>query len=265
MMKIAFQLLLIFAGLTGFSAKRNNTPLTSPTAVVLVDLQNDFTQFGKGSLAVAGGNGTKEDYVNKVKSALAYLKNEKKFSIVATQDWHPKGHISFASAHPGKKPFEDIIFLDNNTHQVVDANATDAREQQLWPAHCLQGTFGAKLVEGIAPLVDACVQKGTEKNLESYSGFYKGFFGPDDKRNIKSTLDEILKKKGIKNIIVFGLATDYCVGATAMDGLDFGYQVTFVSDLSEGVTDGTAQGKCEEMKAKGVKIMTFEALKEQMK
>lgn len=267
-MKKLFQLL--FAGtciIAGLGAYKNNSPWTTQnTAVVVVDFQNDFTEYGKGSLAVAGGKGTKKDYVNKVKSALSYLKNEKKLYVVATQDWHPQGHISFASTHPGKKSFEDIIFIDNKTHQVVDAKAKDAREQRLWPAHCLQGSFGAKLVEGTDKLVDARVYKGMEKNLESYSGFYEGFFGPGDSRNIKSTLDGILKKKNISNVIVFGLATDFCVDATAKDGAELGYQVTFVTDLSEAVFGDDSTAKvCKEMQKKGIKTMTFEALKQMIK
>lgn len=266
MMKRSLQLLLLFVGLVGFKITHDAMLTAQNTAVILVDLQNDFTEYGKGSLAVSGGQGTKEDYINKVKAALAYLKHEKKLYVVATQDYHPQGHISFASTHPGKKPFEDIIHLDNTTHQIVEASAKDTREQRLWPVHCLQGTTGAQLVQGIDGFVDERVYKGTEKNLESYSGFYKGFYGTDDQRNIKSTLDGLLKKKHIKNLIVFGLATDFCVGATAHDGADLGYQVTFVTDLSEAVFGDQATHKaCKAMQEKGIKTMTFEALKKQIK
>ncbi|MEM9416837.1 MAG: isochorismatase family protein [Bacteroidota bacterium] len=259
--------LFALVSVLGFSSKKDSASLNPQnTAVILVDMQNDFTEYGQGSLAVQGGQGTKKAYIKKVKNALNYLKNKKKLYVIGTQDWHPQGHVSFASAHQGKKPYVDVIYLDNTTHQVVDANTKDAREQRLWPDHCVQGTKGAQLVKGIDKLVDVRVHKGTEKNLESYSGFYKGFYGPDDKRNIKSSLDGILKKRNIKNVIVFGLANDFCVGATAKDGADLGYHVMFVKDLSEAVFGDEATKKvCQEMEKKGIETMTFDVLKKRIK
>lgn len=283
------------------------TLIPQNTAVVLVDLQNDFTQWKEGSLGVGNADGkgaaprTGEAYIKKVKGALQYFK-EKGFYMVATQDFHPKAkHISFASSH-GKKPWAGanggpLFILHDGKGNVLTKNgpkpfgtevkdlitypsfaeATQAASQRsdcpvvqaLWPEHCKQGQSGSQLVEGIAHFFpeENRVKKGQDPNLESYSGFYEGFTDGEDKLkfNKKSTLHTKLQGKNIENIIVFGLATDYCVGATAKDGVDFDYQVVFVSDISEGVASDTAQGKCKEMEAKGVKIMTFEELKKQIK
>lgn len=198
------------------------------TGVIVVDLQGDFTTLKKGSLAV---NDTDKDFVDKVAKATETLK-KKGYLIFATQDWHPKDHISFFTNHEGKKPFEAIKIGD--------------RTQVLWPPHCVQGTDNAKILldEG---LFVAVVKKGQDKKFDSYSGF-------KDDGGAKTGLDEILKKSGIKELIVYGIATDYCVKATAIDAADAGYKVTVIEDLCKGVAPETTAKALQEMKDKGITI-----------
>jgi nicotinamidase/pyrazinamidase len=196
--------------------------------VIVVDIQGDFTTWKKGSLAVPG---TDKAFIDNVKKATAGLK-KKGNAMFATQDWHPADHISFFTNHPGKKPFEVI--------QI------DGRTQVLWPPHCIQNTQNAKvLVDN--KLFKAIVKKGKDKRFDSYSGF-------QDDGGAKTELDSLLKKQGIKEVIVYGIATDYCVKATAMDAVAAGYKVTVIEDLCKGVAPDTTTKALEEMKEKGIKI-----------
>ena len=198
------------------------------TGVILVDLQGDFTTYKNGSLAVAG---TDKAFVDKVSKTTAEL-SAKGYPVFATQDWHPADHISFFSNHSDKKPFDAI--------QIED------RTQVLWPPHCVQDTENAGI------LVDnnlflAIVKKGQDKRYDSYSGF-------QDDGGAKTEMNQILHKNGIKELIVYGIATDYCVKATAIDAADAGYQVTVIEALSKGVAPETTAKALEEMKAKGIII-----------
>ena len=198
-------------------------------AVIVVDIQGDFTKFKDGSLAVEG---TDENYIKDVEKATKKLKAEG-LLIVATQDWHPKNHTSFFINHPGKKPF-DVI----NLH---------GKDQILWPPHCIQQTPGAEILID-KTLFNAIVQKGMDPQYDSYSGF-------QDDGGKKTELDRLLKKEGIKNIIIYGIATDYCVKATAIDAISSGYKVLLILDLCRGVSHETSQKSVEEMKSKGVRIL----------
>ena len=196
--------------------------------VIVVDLQGDFTTFKNGSLAVAG---TDEAFVSKVQKVTQEL-SAKGYPIFGTQDWHPADHISFFSNHSGKKPFEAI--------QI------EGRTQVLWPPHCVQETENARV------LVDnnlflAIVKKGKDKKFDSYSGF-------QDDGGAKTEMNRILQKNGIKELIVYGIATDYCVKATAIDAAAAGYKVTVIEGLSKGVAPDTTAKALEEMKAKGIII-----------
>ena len=199
------------------------------TGVIVVDMQGDFTTWKKGTLAV---NGADQAYVKKVTGATTLFK-KKGFVIYGTQDWHPGNHISFAGNHPGNKPFEAI--------QV------DGRTQVLWPDHCVQGTDGAKV------LIDnntfqAIVKKGQNPKFDSYSGF-------QDDGGAKTEMDAILKAAGIKKLVVYGLATDYCVMATAIDAAANGYKVVVIEGLSKGVAPDTTAKALDTMKAKGIQIL----------
>ena len=202
----------------------------SKIGVIVVDLQGDFTTYKNGSLAVEG---TDEAFVKKVEKATQEL-SAKGYPIFGTQDWHPAEHISFFSNHSGKKPFETI--------QI------EGRTQVLWPPHCVQGTENAKvLVDN--NLFAAIVKKGKDKKFDSYSGF-------QDDGGAKTEMNQILQKNGIKELIVYGIATDYCVKATAIDAAAAGFKVTVIEGLSKGVAPDTTAKALEEMKEKGITIKT---------
>jgi len=194
--------------------------------VIVVDLQGDFTTWQKGALAVEG---TDEAFVKKVENATVDLK-DKGYPIFATQDWHPAEHVSFYSNHVGTEPYEAI--------QI------EGRTQVLWPPHCVQETENAKVLLD-HDLFVAIVQKGKDKRYDSYSGF-------QDDGGAKTEMNGILKENGIKELIVYGIATDYCVKATAIDAADAGYKVTVVEGLSKGVAPDTTAEALDEMKAKGI-------------
>jgi nicotinamidase/pyrazinamidase len=198
------------------------------TGVIVVDMQGDFTTYKNGSLAVAG---TDKAFVDKVQKTTEEL-SAKGYTIFGTQDWHPENHVSFFSNHAGKKPFEAI--------QIGD------RTQVLWPPHCVQGTENARVLTD-NNLFLAIVKKGKDKRYDSYSGF-------QDDGGAKTEMNQILHKNGIKELIVYGLATDYCVKATAIDAVDAGYKVTVIEGLSKGVAPETTAQALEEMKAKGIII-----------
>jgi nicotinamidase/pyrazinamidase len=197
--------------------------------VIVVDIQGDFTKLKDGSLAV---DGTDEAYVKTVEENTKGLK-ETGFPIYATQDWHPANHVSFFNNHSGKKAF-DVI----RVHE---------KDQVLWPPHCLQNTPGAEILLDWK-LFKAVVKKGTDPEYDSYSGFR-------DDGGKKTEMDRLLKKDGIRKLIVYGIATDYCVRATALDGAAAGYQVVLIKTLCRGVAPDTSQKALEEMKAKGIVVL----------
>ena len=174
-------------------------------ALILVDIQNDFLPCG--ALAVPDG-----DAVIPVANRLQTM-----FPLVAaTQDWRPVNHGSFAANHPGKKVFEQI-----------DLNGLP---QTLWPVHCVQGTSGAELAPGLQrERIAKIFPKGTDVGFDSYSGLF-------DNGHRKSTgLGEWLKAKGVTEVFVCGLATDYCVKFTALDAAQYGFKTHFIEDASRGV------------------------------
>src|ERR1043166_391558 len=173
-------------------------------AIVVVDLQNDFCP--GGALSVWGGN----QIIPLVNSLLP------KFEVrVATQDWHPPDHKSFAVNH-GKKPGD-----------VVELNGI---EQALWPVHCVQGTKGAAFApEFQVNLVEKVFQKGTNKEVDSYSGFF------DNDRHSATGLGDYLKQKGVIDVYVVGLGRDYCVKHTALDAQRLGYRTHVIVDACRGV------------------------------
>jgi len=198
------------------------------TGVIVVDVQGDFTTWKEGSLAVAG---TDKAFVEQVEQATKTL-SKKGYPIFGTQDWHPADHVSFFTKHAGKKPFEAIEI--------------EGRTQVLWPPHCVQGTEKARV------LVDnnlflAIVKKGKDSRYDSYSGF-------QDDGGDKTEMGKILKRNGIDRVVVYGIATDYCVRATALDAAAAGYKVAVIEELSKGVAPDTTAAALKEMEEKGVKI-----------
>jgi nicotinamidase/pyrazinamidase len=197
--------------------------------VIVVDIQGDFTKLKNGSLAV---DGTDEAYIKTVEENTRRLK-EVGFPIYATRDWHPADHISFFTNHPGKKAF-DVIQL----HE---------KDQVLWPPHCVQKTPGAKILLD-HKLFTGVTKKGMDPQYDSYSGF-------QDDGGKKTVLGELLKKDGIGKLVVYGIATDYCVRATSLDGVAAGYKVVLIKNLCRGVAPDTSQKAIEAMKAKGIVVL----------
>jgi len=201
-------------------------------ALLLVDLQNDFCP--GGALAVPEGNTV-------IPLANALMKNVD--LVVATQDWHPANHGSFAANHVGKNVFEMIDLA--------------GLPQVLWPVHCVQNTPGAAFVRELnVKGIHNVFQKGTDPSIDSYSGFF-------DNGHRKATgLGEYLKQKGVTDVYVLGLATDYCVKFTALDARTLGFKTFFVEDASRGVNlQPTDVVKAiADMKAAGVTIMNSNTL-----
>ena len=197
-------------------------------ALVLVDIQNDFVP--GGALAVTEG-----DRVVPLAHALA---GSGRFDlVVATQDWHPADHGSFAANHTGRKPGD-----------VIDLNGL---RQILWPVHCVQGTRGAEFHPALdRSRIERVFKKGTDPLIDSYSGFF-------DNGHRKATgLHEYLKSKGVTDVYVCGLATDYCVRFTALDGRELGFNTHLIEDASRGVElkKGDVAAAVEEMRRAGVRI-----------
>jgi nicotinamidase/pyrazinamidase len=197
--------------------------------VIVVDVQGDFTKLKNGSLAV---DGTNEAYIKAVEENTKKLKDAG-YPIYATQDWHPKNHASFFTNHKGKKAF-DVVKLHG-------------KDQVLWPPHCVQNTPGAEILLD-KKLFKAVVKKGMDPQYDSYSGF-------QDDGGKKTDMDKLLKKEKIKKVVVYGIATDYCVRATALDAAAAGYKVIMIKNLSRGVAPDTSQKAIEEMKAKGIVVL----------
>jgi nicotinamidase/pyrazinamidase len=205
--------------------------------VVIVDPQKDFTIHHGGSLGVSGTE-VNSGYIDRVIEATTILKNYG-FTILATQDWHPRNHLSFASQHVDKAPFETIVLtriLPNNEEQIY--------EQVLWPDHCIQESDGAKFFLP-TNLIDSSFPKGTHRNFDSYSGI-------KDDGGLKTGLHSYLKAhKKIASLIVYGLATDYCVYATVMDAVDMGFDIILINDLINAVHSKGGEKAIELMKATG--------------
>jgi nicotinamidase/pyrazinamidase len=197
--------------------------------VIVADVQADFTTWKNGALAVPG---TDEDYVEQVRRATEALKHQG-LVVFGIQDWHPPDHISFFTNHPGRKPF-DLLEVEN-------------REQVLWPPHCVQGTAGAELL--LDPSVFAAiVQKGKDRRFDSYSGF-------KDDGGHPTGLDALLQGRRIREVIVYGIATDYCVKATALDAAAAGFGVVVVEPLCRGVAPDTTAAALAVMRSKGVAVV----------
>ena len=202
---------------------------TENTGVIVVDVQADFTELKSGSLAVAGSDA---QYITAVQTATrGFL--QQRLRIYFTQDWHPADHVSFFTNNPGTEPLQ--------------IKEIDGRSQVMWPPHCVQDTPGAMILI-TADGSTRTVRKGTDPKFDSYSGFA-------DDGGVKTDLDNLLQKDGIKKVIVYGLATDYCVKATALDAITAGYRVDLMLDLCRGVSPDTTASALEEMKAKGVTIV----------
>jgi len=197
-------------------------------ALIIVDVQYDFLP--GGALAVQEG-----DRIIPVINQL-----QDKFElIVATQDWHPQHHGSFAANHEGK-----------NVGEFVELGGVP---QILWPVHCVQGTPGADFHRDLSTAKWSKVfRKGTDPEVDSYSGFY------DNNRKKDTGMGGYLKSLGVNEVVVVGLAADYCVKFTVLDALQDGFKATLISDATKAVNlqVGDFEKALEEMKASGAKILT---------
>jgi nicotinamidase/pyrazinamidase len=201
-------------------------------ALVLVDLQYDFCP--GGALAVAHGDET----IAVANRLIPYFS-----TVVATQDLHPADHLSFAPQHPGRRP-GDLIDLAG-------------LPQVLWPPHCVEGTRGAELHADLPRArIAAVFPKGTDRAIDSYSGFF-------DNGHRKATgLADWLRARGIRQLYVLGLATDYCVKATALDARELGFETWLVEDGCRAVELAAGDGEraLAAMRAAGVTVVESGAI-----
>jgi nicotinamidase/pyrazinamidase len=196
----------------------------SNACLVVVDVQNDFIP--GGALAVPQGDEVVPE-INRLEARFD--------DVILTQDWHPRGHASFASSHPGKKPFETIELPYGS--------------QVLWPDHCVQGTAGAAFHPDLnlakAQLV---IRKGHHRDIDSYSAFLEA------DRETTTGLAGYLKERGFRKLYVCGLATDFCVAWTALDARAAGFDTTVIEDACRAIDlDGSLARAWTEMAAAGVK------------
>jgi len=201
-------------------------------ALILVDLQNDFTP--SGALPVPDG-----DEVVSIANRLMPRFDR----VIATQDWHPPNHGSFAANHPGKKPGETIEL--------------NGLEQVLWPVHCVQDTPGAALLSALDTTRIAHVfRKGTDPDFDSYSGFF------DNGHHNATGLGDYLKDRRVDRVFIMGLATDYCVKFTALDARSLGFETCLIEDGCRGVglNPGDIDAALAEMRAANVENVKSEDL-----
>ena len=192
-------------------------------ALVVIDVQNDFCP--GGALAVAGG----ADIVPLVNDLIMRFDH-----VVLTQDWHPAGHSSFASSHPGKQPFETIDMPYG--------------AQTLWPDHCIQGSGGAAFHPALKwTKAELVVRKGYRKAIDSYSAFY------ENDHETPTGLGGYLRERGIDELTMVGLATDFCVAFSALDAVGQGFKVSVVLDACRGIDlGGSLDSMLTQMREEGV-------------
>lgn len=195
--------------------------------LLVVDIQNDFCP--GGSLAVPRG-----DEVVPLINALA-----KQFPhVVLTQDWHPRGHLSFASSHAGKKPYQTI--------------AVQYGTQILWPDHCVQGTVGAAFRDDLhIPHAELVLRKGYHREIDSYSAFY------ENDRKTATGLAGYLRERGFTRVFLAGLAFDFCVRYSAEDARHEGFEAIVFEDACRSIdVDGSAAATRDQFKALGIRCIS---------
>lgn len=195
-------------------------------ALIVVDVQNDFCP--GGALAVDRG----DQVVPVVNDLIARFEH-----VVLTQDWHPEGHSSFASEHPGAKPFETV--------------AMPYGAQTLWPDHCIQGSEGAQFHSGLEwAKAELVIRKGFRRAIDSYSAFF------ENDHETPTGLSGYLRERGIERVALVGLATDFCVGFSALDAVRQGFGATVMLDGCRGIDlDGSLAAMTQKMRAAGVRLV----------
>ena len=202
---------------------------TQKTGIIVVDVQADFTELKSGALAVPG---TDAQYIDDVEKATPRYRSLG-LPVYYTLDRHPADHVSFYTNNPGTEPFQEIEI--------------EGRRQVMWPPHCVQNTAGSEILIQIVESAET-VETGANPKFDSYSGFV-------DDGGYKTDLDRLLSRDGINNLIIYGLATDYCVKHTVLDALKFGYQVKLREDLCRGLSPETTESALRDMEAKGAVII----------
>ncbi|MEM9350364.1 MAG: bifunctional nicotinamidase/pyrazinamidase [Pseudomonadota bacterium] len=194
-------------------------------ALVVIDVQNDFCPGGAlavpdGDMIVPGVNALMDDFA----------------AVILTQDWHPAGHSSFASSHVGQEPYS-LIEMPYGP-------------QVLWPDHCIQGSSGAAFHNDLrVDRADMIIRKGYDPAVDSYSAFF------ENDHTTPTGLEGYLRTRGISNLTIVGLATDFCVNFSAVDAAKAGFEVTVRSDLARAIDlDGSLDAALEGMKSVGVKV-----------
>ena len=196
------------------------------TALLVIDVQNDFCP--AGALAVVGGN----EIIPHINEEMA-----KYDCVVLTQDWHPKGHSSFATSHEGKNPLE-LIKMPYG-------------DQVLWPDHCIQGSKGAEFHPDLnIEQANAIIRKGSNPFIDSYSAFF------ENDRKTSTGLDGYLKSLEIEKINLVGLATDFCVNYSAQDAANLGYKVSVLEKMCRAIDlNGSLAAAKSEMQDCGVEFI----------
>lgn len=194
------------------------------TCLLVIDVQHDFLE--GGALAVPGAS----EILEPLREAAQYFN-----TIVMSQDWHPADHSSFAV---------------NNDAEVFSTKQFPYGLQVMWPKHCVQGSLGAQLAdEEMARKAAAIIRKGQNRDIDSYSAFV------ENDKITETGLDGYLRTKGITNLVLAGLATDYCVGYSALDAIAKGYNVTVRTDLCRGIDPKGVEAMLTQIKAAGGQIV----------
>lgn len=193
-------------------------------ALLVIDMQNDFCP--GGALAVPGG----DDIIPGINRLIAESE-----TVILTQDWHPAGHSSFASQHPGKAPLDQIDMPYG--------------PQTLWPDHCIQGTPGAAFHKDLDTSGDLILRKGFRAGIDSYSAFH------ENDQSTATGLEGYLRARGISALTLVGLATDFCVAWSAMDAVRAGFAATVRLDLCRGIdANGSLAAALADMERLGVRL-----------
>lgn len=205
--------------------------IRSTDALIVVDVQNDFCE--GGALAVPDASKILDPVNALIGRAFG------RGTVVLTQDWHPAGHSSFASTHPGKAPFDSIELAYG--------------AQTLWPDHCVMGSAGARFHPGLhADRANLIIRKGSNVAVDSYSGFY------ENDRTTPTGLAGYLRDRGVTRIFIGGLATDYCVRFTALDAVREGLSALVIPEACRAIGDGAATR--DEFAQRGITELSLSAL-----
>ena len=199
------------------------------SALIVIDVQNDFCP--GGALAVEEG----DRIVQGINALMAETQNDGG-AVVLTQDWHPAGHSSFASSHPGKEP--------------MSMTEMPYGPQVLWPDHCIQGSHGARFHADLeVDRADLIIRKGYNPAIDSYSAFF------ENDHTTPTGLEGYLRTRGIKDLVMVGLATDFCVNFSAVDAAELGFKVEVRQDLCRGIDlDGSMSAALKGMEKAGVTL-----------